>query len=157
MREALFSALQSLTELPGARVLDLYAGSGALGLEALSRGAAHATLVEAAPSAVRVLRRNVAALGLPGADVRPVAVRAALVTPPPQPYDIVLADPPYGLPDDQLAGVLAALAAPGWLAPAAVLVVERASRCSEPRWPAPLTRLLWRRYGDTALCYGAAP
>lgn len=158
VREALFSQLDHETEVSGARVLDLYAGSGALGLEALSRGAGRVTLVESAPPVVKVIRANVAALAA-GARVEVVArpVAAALETPPPSPYEIVLMDPPYDLDDAALAENLRALAAPGWLAPGAVVVVERSSRTGEPDWPGDLDRFDVRRHGETRLWWADTP
>jgi 16S rRNA (guanine966-N2)-methyltransferase len=153
VREALFSAVEAALDLDGARVLDLYAGSGALGLEALSRGAAAAVLVEADANAVAVLRKNVAAVGLPGAVVRPGRVAAVLAEPPAEPFDLVLADPPYALDP---AADLAALAAGGWLAPGALVIVERARRSGPPDWPAPLVPGRIRRYGDTELHWAEA-
>ncbi|PRX48334.1 16S rRNA (guanine966-N2)-methyltransferase [Prauserella shujinwangii] len=150
VREALFNALETAGEVAGARVLDLYAGSGALGLEALSRGAADAVFVEADRRAADVLTANVAALGLGGA-VRHGRVEAILAEPAPEPFDLVLADPPYALGDERLAAALAALAEGGWLAEGGLVVVERAWRDGEPPWPAGLTPLQPRRYGDTAL------
>ena len=108
-------------------MLDLCAGSGALGLEALSRGAAHVLLVESDRRAVAVLRRNVAAVGLPGAAVRAATAAAVLATPADRPYDVLLADPPYALPDAEVAAWLAAAAAHGWLADARSFV-ERPGR-----------------------------
>ncbi|WP_315098077.1 16S rRNA (guanine(966)-N(2))-methyltransferase RsmD [uncultured Cellulomonas sp.] len=152
VREALFSRLEHLDVIDGARVLDLYAGSGALGIEAASRGAAHATLVEAARDAADVCRRNVAALGL-AATVQVVADKAERFAqrPPAAPWDLVLIDPPYDLAQDDLAGVLAAVG--GMLTPHAVVVVERASRTAEPTWPASLVRLDRRAYGDTVMWF----
>ena len=95
VREAMFSTIESeLGPLSGLRVIDLYAGSGALGLEALSRGAEHALLVESDARAVRAIRTNVAALGLPGAEVMHASVARALAEPGTRPYDLALADPP---------------------------------------------------------------
>ncbi|TDX96921.1 16S rRNA (guanine966-N2)-methyltransferase [Amycolatopsis arida] len=150
VREALFNALESAGELAGARVLDLYAGSGALGLEALSRGAADALFVEADRTAAEVLRGNVAALGL-GGTVRQGRVEAVVAGPAPAPFDVVLADPPYALAGAQLTAVLADLAAGGWVGAGALVVVERDRRTGEPEWPAGFTALRARRYGDTAL------
>lgn len=151
VREALFNALEAAMDLDGARVLDLYAGSGALGLEALSRGAARATLVESDRAAVAVLRRNASAVDLPGADVRHTRVDRLLATPPDAPYDLVLADPPYALDQGELTACLTALVGGGWTAPGATVVVERAGRSPAPDWPAPLTPGRTRRYGDTEL------
>ncbi|MGH3870327.1 MAG: 16S rRNA (guanine(966)-N(2))-methyltransferase RsmD [Pseudonocardiaceae bacterium] len=156
VREAVFSALQARRNLDGARVLDLYAGSGALGLEALSRGAAHARFVESDRRAAAVLRRNVETLGLPGAQVTTGAVQAVLHGDPGEPYDVVLADPPYALDEATLAGVLSALVTGGWLAGSALLVVERAARALEPTWPDGVVEITHRRYGDTVVYYGHA-
>ncbi len=157
VREAMFSALQARRDLNGARVLDLYAGSGALGLEALSRGAAHVRFVESDRRAAAVLHRNVEALGLAGAQVTTGAVQAVLRGDPGEPYDVVLADPPYELDEVTLAGMLSALAGCGWLAPLALLVVERPAKALPPTWPDGVAALTHRRYGDTAVYYGCAP
>jgi len=149
VREALFSALDATLDMDGVRVLDLYAGSGALGLEALSRGAAAATFVEHDRRALAVLRDNVAAVGLPGATVLPGKVTAVLATPPAQPYDLVLADPPYAL--DEVDQMLNLLADNGWTRDGALVVVERARRSPAPDWPKPLVANKTRRYGDTEL------
>lgn len=157
VREAMFSALQARRDLNGARVLDLYAGSGALGLEALSRGAAHVRFVESDRRAAAVLRRNVETLSLPGAQVTIGAVQAVLRGDPGEPYDMVLADPPYALDEVTLAGVLSAVAGGGWLARSALLVVERPAKALPPTWPDDVAALTHRRYGDTAVYYGCAP
>jgi 16S rRNA (guanine966-N2)-methyltransferase len=157
-REALFSALAALLDLAGARVLDLYAGTGAVGLEALSRGAAQALLVEADARAARVIRDNARHLGLAGAEVAAERVQRLVAGPPPgPPFDLVFADPPYQLPDAELNAVLAGLAGNGWLTPGAVVVVERRRTAAEPVWPVPLKSAKLRRYGDTSLWYGHAP
>ena len=155
VREAIFSAVQARRDLQGTRVLDLYAGSGALGLEALSRGAAHVRFVESDRRAGAVLRRNVETLGLAGAQVSTATVAAVLRTEPGQPYDVVLADPPYALDDGALTSVLAALGSGGWLADGALLVVERAAGAASPTWPDGVVALTQRRYGDTAVHYGS--
>lgn len=151
MREALFNALTAAGELDGARVLDLYAGSGALGLEALSRGAAEAVFVESDRTAAEVLRHNIRALGLPGAQLRPARARTLLEAGANAPFDIVLADPPYSLTPGELDAVLVALAHGGWTTSGSTVVVERAARDGAPSWPAPLVALRDKRYGDTAL------
>jgi 16S rRNA (guanine(966)-N(2))-methyltransferase RsmD len=153
VREALFSTLESITDLDGCRFADLYAGSGAVGLEALSRGAAHVLLVESDPKAARAARANVAALNA-SAQTRLVTDRAerALAGPPDTPYDVVFADPPYDVPGERIDEVLEALAK-GWLAPGAVVVVERSVRGADVRWPAGYTPLSGRRYGETMLWY----
>jgi 16S rRNA (guanine966-N2)-methyltransferase len=159
-REALFSTLTSLRGpdgLAGARVLDLYSGSGAVGLEALSRGAVHALLVERDRRAVDVLAANVATVGLPGAQVRADDVgRLAAAQNPGEPYDVVFLDPPYDVPAAKVAEVLTGLRAGGWLADGALVVVERASRDASWTWPAGLAGVQERRYGEATLWYGRA-
>jgi 16S rRNA (guanine966-N2)-methyltransferase len=151
VREALFSALAARDALAGATVLDLYAGSGALGLEAASRGALRVDLVESDRRAAATIRANIAALDLPGLTVHACSVAAWLARPAPTAYDVVLLDPPYDLGEDALGGDLAALAGGGWLAGDALIVVERSSRSPEPTWPAGLTPGRARRYGETVL------
>ncbi|MEU4803517.1 16S rRNA (guanine(966)-N(2))-methyltransferase RsmD [Actinosynnema sp. NPDC023587] len=151
VREALFSSLQALVDLDGARVLDLYAGSGALGFEALSRGAASAVFVESDKRAADVLKANAKSLGLPGATVVNRTVEAAVAIPADEPCDVVFADPPYALTDAQLGQVLDGLVRHGWFAPDSLIIVERAARSAEPIWPSPLESLRGKRYGDTAL------
>ncbi|WP_205661006.1 16S rRNA (guanine(966)-N(2))-methyltransferase RsmD [Amycolatopsis vastitatis] len=150
VREALFNALETAGEVDGARVLDLYAGSGALGLEALSRGAADAVFVESDRRAVDVLRGNVAALGL-GGTVRAGQVEAVVATAAPAPFDLVLADPPYAVDAAALGKVLAALAAGGWLGGSALVVIERAARDGSPEWPPGFAPSREKKYGDTAV------
>lgn len=147
-REGLFSSLQSMLDLEGARVLDLYAGTGALGLEALSRGAASATLVEEDLAAVTAIRANLDTLGLPGGFVVPQRVETFLANPPEPRYDLVLIDPPYEL---EVAPVLGTLVA--WLAEDAVVMVERSTRGGAPTWPAELVEERSRRYGEATLWY----
>ncbi|MGY1710415.1 16S rRNA (guanine(966)-N(2))-methyltransferase RsmD [Geodermatophilus sp. SYSU D00758] len=156
-REALFNSLGSLLDLQGATVLDLYAGSGALGLEALSRGADDVVLVENAPRVLPVLRANVAAVGLPGARVVVGSVPAVVAGPAPVRFDLVLADPPYATPPAEVVGVLESLVTGGWLAEAAVVVVERPAREDPWPWPTPLRGLRDRRYGEAVLRYGRCP
>ena len=153
-REGLFNSLGSLLDLDGARVLDLYAGSGALGLEALSRGAAEVVLVESGPRVLPVLRANLAAVGLPGGRVVAGSVRTVVAGPPSGVFDLVLADPPYAVPAAEVLDVLRALVDGGWLAPQAVVVVERSSREDPWEWPTPLLGLRDRRYGEAVLRYG---
>ncbi|MBZ2198563.1 16S rRNA (guanine(966)-N(2))-methyltransferase RsmD [Occultella gossypii] len=153
VREALFSRLDHLGVVRGARVLDLYAGSGALGLEAASRGAAEVVAVEAAKAAAALCRSNAAQVGL--ADrVRVVATRVERYLdggPPGAPFDLVLVDPPYDV--GGLDEVLAALTGPGWLAPGALVVVEQARRSGEPTWPEGLAPDGEKTYGDTTLWF----
>ncbi|MEU6472262.1 16S rRNA (guanine(966)-N(2))-methyltransferase RsmD [Streptomyces massasporeus] len=158
-REGLFSTWQSLLggPLDGERVLDLYAGSGAVGLEALSRGAGHTLLVEADAKAVRTVRENVKNLGLPGADVRSgKAEQIIRTTPPGDPYDLVFLDPPYAVTDDDLREILLTLRTEGWLAEEALVTVERSTRGGEFRWPEGFEPLRARRYGEGTFWYGRA-
>lgn len=155
VREALFSTVTALLgDLDGTRVLDLYAGSGAVGLEALSRGAAHALLVESDARAARTLRANVEATALRGAEVRHAPVQRALAAAPAEAYGLVFADPPYDLPDNELDAVLAALVAHHWLEPGALVVIERSTRGAGPAWPPGYEPVRERRYGETTLWYG---
>jgi 16S rRNA (guanine966-N2)-methyltransferase len=156
-REGLFNSLGALLDLDGALVLDLYAGSGALGLEALSRGAAEVVLVESAARVLPVLKANLAAVGLPGARVVAGSVPAVVAGPAPARFDLVLADPPYATAAEEVRRVLAALVAGGWLAPGAVLAVERSAREADWEWPTPLAALRERRYGEALLRYGRNP
>lgn len=151
VREALFSSLEALMDLDGARVLDLYAGSGALGFEALSRGAGHATFVESDKRAAEVLKFNARELGFGGVTVVNRTAEA-YVTGEGEAFDVVFADPPYVVGDDVLAGVLLGIAPR--LAADAVLIVERASRSGEPGWPGGVESLRAKRYGDTAVYWG---
>jgi 16S rRNA (guanine966-N2)-methyltransferase len=156
VREALFSSLEAMTSLSGARFADLYAGSGAVGLEAVSRGAGHALLVESDPRAAQVIRGNIAALGL-GAAARVVTgtVLKVVSTPPAgDAYDVVFADPPYAVTDPELLAVQHALLDSGWLAPDAVLVVERSTRSPSMSWVDGVTAERSRHYGETTLWYG---
>jgi 16S rRNA (guanine966-N2)-methyltransferase len=160
-RAALFSTLTAWGALPGARILDLYAGSGAVGLEALSRGAASVVFVESDRAAVRVLRQNVDDLGLSAAQVAVTSVERfvaemARTSAYPGPYDIAFLDPPYALSNDRLAAVLGDLRRNGWLAPGATVVVERASRSLSFGWPDGFVAERSRRYGEGSLWYGRA-
>ncbi|MFG1795557.1 16S rRNA (guanine(966)-N(2))-methyltransferase RsmD [Nocardia sp. NPDC049149] len=150
VREALFSALDARIDFDGIRVLDLYAGSGALGLEALSRGAAHALLVEADRKAAAVVRGNIADLGLPGAELRIGTVASVLALGGAGEFDLVLADPPYAVDTDAVQADLLALAA-GWLHPGALVVIERSSRSPEIEWPEGYSATKPRKYGETRL------
>ena len=154
-REALFSTLESLHRtLSGVAFLDLYAGSGAVGLEAASRGAVTTWLVESDATALATLRRNVATLALPGVVVVADRVDRVLAAPAGQSFDIVFVDPPYRDPVDP---VLHQLADNGWLDPDATVVVERATRSGSPQWPAGWVEDRARRYGDSTLWYGRRP
>ncbi|WP_395725500.1 16S rRNA (guanine(966)-N(2))-methyltransferase RsmD [Nakamurella sp.] len=159
VREALAGSLQATGGLDGARVLDLWAGTGALGLELASRGASSAVFVEKDRMALTALRANVdtfqdalgPTLGVVAGDVRTVLPRLT------GPIDIVVADPPYDLPDADVITVLIALVAACVLAEHADLIVERSARSGEVPWPEPLTAVRAKKYGDTLLCYGRAP
>lgn len=158
VREALFSRLEHLDVLPGARVLDLYAGSGALGLEAASRGAGEVVLVEAHRGVAEVAALNARTLGLAPVHVQVESVEAFLLRGPPAAgFDLVLLDPPYDLDDARLADVLALLVTHRWLRPDALVVLERAARSPEPRWPAGLAAAGERRYGETKMWFADAP
>jgi 16S rRNA (guanine966-N2)-methyltransferase len=157
VREALFNVLSARLDFDGISVLDLYAGSGALGLEALSRGAASATFVESDPRAAAVIEGNVAALGLPGAMVLKRRVAALLAAEPERPVDLVLADPPYDIDPAEVGQMLAALAEWGWTRPGTVVVVERPAAMPPLIWPQGWTAWRGRRYGDTRLEMAEAP
>uniref|UniRef100_A0AAU2V2D9 16S rRNA (Guanine(966)-N(2))-methyltransferase RsmD n=1 Tax=Streptomyces sp. NBC_00003 TaxID=2903608 RepID=A0AAU2V2D9_9ACTN len=157
-REGLFSTWEALLgTLDGIRIADLYAGSGAVGLEALSRGAAHALLVEADGRAARTVRDNVAALKLPGAEVRTGKAEQIVTGPAPaDPYDVVFLDPPYAVTDDDLREILLTLRRGGWLAEDCLVTVERSTRGGEFGWPEGFEALRARRYGEGTLWYGRA-
>jgi 16S rRNA (guanine966-N2)-methyltransferase len=178
-REGLFSTIVSIMgSLAGTRVLDLYAGSGAVGLEALSRGADHVLLVEQGARATRVIRENIEAIGLPGAVLAADRVERVLARGPARGdqdgparggqdgparggqdgrYDVVFADPPYALADTAVSQVLSLLAGQGWLAPGALVVVERATRSGPVSWPDGFVPDRARRYGEATFWYGLGP
>ena len=151
MRESLFNIVTARRDLSGLAVLDLYAGSGALGLEALSRGAASALFVESDQRSAAVIARNIEALGLNGATLRRGPVAAVLATGSPSPVDLVLADPPYDIDAAEVEAVLATLTTRGWVREGTVVVIERAVGGPALNWPAGWS--LWppRIYGDTRL------
>ncbi|MFL6075429.1 MAG: 16S rRNA (guanine(966)-N(2))-methyltransferase RsmD [Mycobacteriales bacterium] len=157
-KEGLFGTLADLVDLEGARVADFYAGSGAVGLEMVSRGAAHCLLVEASHRVAAGIRKNAADLGFVQAEVVVTHAERLAAGPPPdgEGYDAIFLDPPYALPDLELDRVLADLTAHGWLTGGAVLAVERASRGRGPAWPAGVTALKHRRYGEATLWYARA-
>ena len=167
-REGLFATISSVVgPLAGARVLDLYAGSGAVGLEALSRGAEHVLLVEHGARAARVIRQNIEAIGLPGAMVIADRVERVLARGPAPAggqdgtaegrYDVVFADPPYALAGAGVTQVLSLLAEQGWLAPGALVIVERATRSGPLSWPDGFVPDRARRYGEATFWYGLVP
>ena len=157
VREALFSAVESwCSSLHGLRFLDLYAGSGAVGLEAWSRGAGVVTLVEQDRRTAALISSNARALGFAKANVMAASVGSTLRRPPAAPYDVAFLDPPYPLADEAVADDLRALVDQAWLVPGALVVVERSSRSPEPGWPDGFTGIREKRYGETVLWYGHA-
>lgn len=153
VREAVFSTLDSLGAISGARVLDIYAGSGALGLEALSRGATRAVLVDSARGAAQVLRANVGALGA-GNRARVVcgdATRFVGSLGASEVFDLVFIDPPYALDAGHLGKVLAGVAA--HLDPAGIIVLESPSRGVLPDIPSQLMNRATKTYGDTQVSF----
>lgn len=158
VREALFSRLDHMNVLEGATVLDLFAGTGALGLEALSRGAARAILVEKASAAARVASANVRATGLP-ARVVTADVRAYLGARGGEALtgenDLVFIDPPYDIPEGDMTTVLSALAP--WVGPDSLIVVERSTRAPAPTWPPFLVLEDTRAWGETVAYFAGPP
>lgn len=160
MREAIFSALQSRDAIRGARVVDLYAGTGALGLEAASRGASSVVLVERSATAVRIcadniaqVMRNAPATARPDITVaaQPVANFLEAST---SAWDLVFIDPPYDIDEEELSRALGALAPR--LAPGSLIVLERATKSREPQWPTGISLERSRNYGDTTLWWATA-
>lgn len=151
VREALFNVLDARNRLRGAKVLDLCAGSGALGLEAVSRGAAEAVLVDSSRQAVGAARQNVSLVGTPRVAVIVSSVERYVHGRPPFAADLVFLDPPYAMGEDVVATVLSGLTGDGWLSDDALVMVERSTRSLEPRWPDGLRRREVRRYGETAV------
>jgi len=150
VRESLFNLLTARLDLTGHSVLDLYAGSGALGLEALSRGAVSAVFVESDHRAASVIDKNIAALGVEGATVRRGAVATVLAAGA-QPVDLVLADPPYEVDTGEIETVLSALTLGGWTTTGTVAVIERPASSPPLTWPAGWEVWPSRTYGDTRL------
>jgi 16S rRNA (guanine966-N2)-methyltransferase len=151
VRESLFNILTARLDLTGLSVLDLYAGSGGLGLEALSRGAGSALFVESDRRAAAVLERNITTIGLPGATLRRGQVAAVLATGTAAPVDLVLADPPYEVDGSEVEALLTALTVNGWVRDGSVAVVERAAGGSPLNWPDGWDCWQTRIYGDTRL------
>ena len=156
VKEALFSRLDAFNVITGARVLDLYAGSGSLGVESGSRGAQAVDLVESDARASSVCQRNAdlvngvlgrKAVTVHRSKVEPFLDRAAETAV----WDLVFLDPPYPLEEVALQAALQKLAP--HLSPAAVVVVERSSRSPEPQWPETLARFAEKKYGETKLWY----
>lgn len=162
VREAVFTTLVSwlgtADAAPGATfagiaVADLCAGSGAIGLEAASRGAAPVLLVERDRRTADLARRNAATLGA-DVTVRATRIEALAAEPAATPYDIIWLDPPYEMASDHLDTVLTELATHGWLAADGLFVVERSRRAAAPTWPAAVTDAWSKTYGETVIHYG---
>ena len=154
-REGLFGTVVSeIGSLAGKNVLDLYAGSGAVGLEALSRGARDVLMVESDAQAVGVIRANIETVGLDGARVTRDRVERLLASQGrPDRYDLVFADPPYAMTTAAVTRVLTLLT-DGWLAHDALVVVERATRSGPVHWPPGYLPGKSRRYGEATFWYG---
>lgn len=151
VRESLFNVLAARIDFAGLDVLDLYAGSGALGLEALSRGAATALFVESDAKAASVITQNIASLGARGASVRRGTVATVLAAGATRPADLVFADPPYEVDDAAVVEMLVSLVAAGWTKPGTVAVLERSASGPEIGWPDGWMGWGARRYGDTRI------
>ncbi|CDK01192.1 Ribosomal RNA small subunit methyltransferase D [Microbacterium sp. C448] len=153
VRESLFAGMESAGALDDARVLDLYAGSGALGLEALSRGAASVDLVELSRPAAAIARENIGrverSLGRTGLGRVHTIAADAYLRGPVGPFDLVFLDPPYELGESELTATLSLLAP--HLAEDGLVVVERSRHSPEPGWPAGLALARERTYGDTVI------
>ena len=156
VREAIFSTLTSWKLIENVHVLDLYAGSGALGLEAASRGAASVTLVERHAPAAQVAARNARTVRAafssdeaPAIAVERQSVQAFLEGALATRWDVIMLDPPYDLDEQALGANLSALVS--LLADDGAVLVERSSRSPEPTWPAGLERVREKRYGETVL------
>ena len=157
VREARVSAVDaSVGSISGLRFLDVYAGSGAVGLEARSRGAGVVTLVEHDRRTAGLIRENAKSLGFTGIDVVTSPVARALAHAPRAPYDLAFLDPPYAVPVDDVVAALESLRDHGWLSPDALVVVERSSRGPELPWPEGFRGDRTRKYGETTLWYGRA-
>jgi 16S rRNA (guanine966-N2)-methyltransferase len=163
VREALFSAIAAWAgtaavpverSLAGLAFCDLYAGSGAVGLEAASRGASRALLVERDPRTAQVGRRNAEALGL-AVEIVNSPVERVLRKSPAHPFDIVFADPPYDLDTATVSALIEQLVVKGWVDRGSLIVVERSRRTPKLVWPDVAAKRWSRAYGETILCFGA--
>jgi 16S rRNA (guanine966-N2)-methyltransferase len=156
VREALFSALDArLGTLTGIRFLDVFAGSGAVGLEAASRGAEAVTMIEADRGTAASARANLRQVRLGGVTVIAAKAESQAAGPPPaEPFDVAFFDPPYEWPAARLNQVVADMAGNGWLQPGAIVVVERSRRDRDWVWPPSIEPLQSKRYGETMLWYG---
>ena len=154
-REALFNTLSTELDLNGCRVLDLYAGSGAVGLEARSRGAGSVVFVESDRRAATVLQENINALGMDEATVHRCTVETYLAAVgADEPFDLIFADPPYAVTARIIETMLASLADQRWVVNGGIVVVERSARDPEPLWPSEIKAMKQRRYGEGCLWYG---
>ena len=151
VRESLFNVLAARFDLDGASVLDLYAGSGALGLEALSRGASAVLFVESDQRAAAVIGQNIKALGVTGATLRRGTVASVLAAGADHPVDLVFADPPYDIDVREIDEMLGTLTKGGWAASGTVAVVERPASGPSLRWLHGWSVWPERKYGDTRL------
>lgn len=155
VRAAVANALSAAGAVDGATVLDLYAGTGALGLELASRGAARVVLVERARAAQAAIRANIAALSATDVTLFP-GEAASFAASPGEAFDLVVADPPYAEPAEAVADVLRRLRSGGRLRPGADVVIERPAQAGDFAWPEEFAAVRTRRYGDTVVCYGHA-
>jgi 16S rRNA (guanine966-N2)-methyltransferase len=163
VREALFSAIAAWfgtaaepaeRSLAGLAFCDLYAGSGAVGLEAASRGARPVLLVERDPRTAQLAKGNAEALGLI-VEIATTAVEQVLRRPPVQPFDVVFADPPYEFDTSNVSHQLEQLLTNRWVGEGSLIVVERSRRSPEVTWPAGAAKRWNRTYGETVLCFGS--
>jgi 16S rRNA (guanine966-N2)-methyltransferase len=154
-REGIFSTLEHLLgTLYQKRVLDLYAGTGAMGLEAASRGASEVDLIESDSRATEVCRKNAANLGLVGVKVYPMTVEKWLTSVTPDAaYDLVVLDPPYETSNEIVVATLTDLLAHGWLVQDAVIAVERSAKSAAFDWPEGLKAVRERQYGPALVRY----
>ena len=153
VREALFSALEAeFGSVHGLRLLDLYAGSGAVALEAASRGAVGVTAVESDRRAARLVASNATSLGF-DLEVRAQPVASVLAASPASAYEMAFLDPPYSTASEEVARVLGLLVTHDWILPGGAVVVERSARSVEPEWPEGLELRRRKKYGETVLWY----
>lgn len=157
VREAMFSAIDAgYGSIVGLRFLDLYAGSGAVGLEAISRGAGLVTLVEHDRRTASLIRENASTLGFSTVEVIASTVARAIAHAPRAPYDVVFLDPPYAMELEDVVKALATLRSNYWLAGDALVVVERSTRGRGLDWPDGFIEGRSKKYGETTLWYGRA-
>ncbi|MBV7411882.1 16S rRNA (guanine(966)-N(2))-methyltransferase RsmD [Dermabacteraceae bacterium TAE3-ERU27] len=157
VREAVFSRLAGWGVLEDARVLDLYAGSGALGIEALSRGARHATFVESHPATARLIGKTLRDLGVAHKSKVLTAKAQSATARLEGEYDLLLLDPPYPVVSGEISELLAELAKNARVAADATIVVERSRRSDPIVWPAPYSEIDVSHYGETSIYYASTP